>query len=142
MESRALSSTRGWWGFIYRCLDAEVEAVAITYYAQILRWDWKDIVRRSRSAAYHRAVACTDDCDGDGHVGSTFLGREASLMPSGKSYTPETTHQTADDVERDARWFAALERASKRVDGYLDHLDGHESDEIFFSRYWSKAQLD
>ena len=116
--------------------------MAATYYAQILRWDWDAIVRRSRSAAYHRPEKCPEDCYGDEHVGYAFLGKVTAIAPSGKYYTPNTTHQTGDDVERDSRWEAALDRAAKRFGGYIDIPDGHDLDELFFACYWSKAQLD
>ena len=116
--------------------------VAATYYAQILRWDWVDIVRRSRSAAYHRPEKCHEECYGDEHVGYAFLGLVTALAPSGKYYTPDTTHQKANDVERDAQWYDALDKAAKRFGGYIDHPDDHEPTELFFARYWSKAQLD
>ena len=115
--------------------------MASTYYAQILRWDWPTIVKRSRSAAYHRREHCTELCDDDGHEGRALLGTVESLAPSGKFYGPGDTHQTADDVERDSAWYAALDRTATKFGGLIDCGEEDRVADLIFARYWTNAQL-
>ena len=114
--------------------------MARTYYAQIMSWNWDSIRKESRVIAYHEEDDCNDGCDKDGHTGPVYLGSVMSLAPSGKFYMPWTTNQTNDDVDRDSRWFEALEKAATKFGGYVEHGEGDPTD-LFFYRYWTNEEL-
>ena len=109
--------------------------MAATYYAQILRgFDWPGIVADAKLDATHDGDDCRDDlgCDDAGHGGSAWLGTVYALAPSGKFYMPWTSNQTPQDVDRDSRWFEALERVAAKFDGYI----WSEGDDLYFMSYW------
>jgi hypothetical protein len=117
--------------------------MARTYYTQILSWDWEQIVVLSglNAAGHTYTEPCLNDgCDKDGHTGAAYLGSVMALTPSGKFYMPWTTNQTNDDVDRDSRWFEALEKAATKYGGYVEHGDGDPTD-LFFYRYWTNEEL-
>lgn len=116
--------------------------MARTYKHQIMDWDWDKIVADAKENADHVVTPhrfdlpeCTEGCDDDGHVGSSYLGSVMSLTPSGKFYMPWTTNQTADDVERDQRWFTALEAVASKYDGWIESGEGDPTD-LYFMSYW------
>ena len=119
--------------------------MARTYKSRIMGWDWDGIVSDTRLDAVAHVNALTDypsndercgeGCGDDGHVGSYYLGTVMALTPSGKFYMPWTTNQTADDVERDQRWFEALEAVASKHGGYVESGDGDPTD-LYFIRYW------
>lgn len=116
--------------------------MSTTYYAQILSWDWNGIVEDARQEAKEhddRDLGSETGCDDDGHVGQSRLGTVYVLAPSGKFYMPWTTNQTADDVERDQRWFDALDKACAKFDGYRD--SGESGEDILFARYFTMEEL-
>jgi hypothetical protein len=108
--------------------------MARTYRAQIMGWDWSGIVTATQIASKGDRF-CSEGCDDGGHVGSYYLGSVLSLTPSGKFYMPWTTNQTADDVERDARWYAALEAVATKMGGWIENGEGDPTD-LYFLRYW------
>jgi hypothetical protein len=119
--------------------------MARTYYTQILSWDWSGIVAAAKTEAkqhldYADSRNCTDGCSNEGHDGSTYLGSVMSLTPSGKFYMPWTTNQTNDDVDRDSRWFEALEKAAIKFDGWVEAGEGDPTD-LYFMRYWPIEDL-
>ena len=120
--------------------------MARTYYTQILSWDWSGIVSASRADAVAHSIAlvpeswCSDGCDSNGHDGSAYLGSVMSLTPSGKFYMPWTTNQTNDDVDRDSRWFEALEKAAIKFDGRVETGEDDPTD-LYFMRYWPIEDL-
>jgi hypothetical protein len=126
--------------------------MARTYKSQILHWNWPGIVSETRlDAVVHKdsfiidlngeSELCSEGCDGEGHVGSSYLGSVMQLTPSGKFYVPWTTNQTADDVERDGRWYAALEDVATKMGGWIENGEGDPTD-LYFMRYWPVADVD
>lgn len=119
-----------------------------TYKARIMGWNWAAIVDDTKRGAENHGLdirdgnspECGEGCDLDGHAASTYLGSVMSLAPSGKFYTPWTTNQTADDVERDGRWYAALEAVATKMGGWIENGDGDPTD-LYFLRYWTMAEL-
>ena len=119
--------------------------MARTYKSQIMAWNWDGIVSETRMEAVAHVNGltdnppnderCGDGCDEDGHVGSSYLGSVMQLTPSGKFYMPWTTNQTADDVERDSRWFDALEQVATKHGGWIESGEGDPTD-LYFMRYW------
>jgi len=114
--------------------------MAATYKAQIrARWDWERIVKATYDDAFglggNDNHACAEGCDSDGHVGSAYLGSVMANAPSGKYYMPWTTNQTADDVDRDSRWYAALDEVAVRFSGWIESGEGDPTD-LYFMRYW------
>lgn len=120
--------------------------MARTYYSTILTWDWDVMVRLTRQHANEHveprfasngASVCDESCDEEGHVGSCYLGSVMALTPSGKFYMPWTTNQTARDVDRDSRWYAALDKAATKYDGWIESGEGDPTD-LYFCRYWAE----
>jgi hypothetical protein len=126
--------------------------MARTYKQQILSWGWPEAVLGTRADALSHGsdpepnarIAeypdCTDGCDADGHVGCYYLGSVMSLTPSGKFYTFWTTNQTSDDVDRDTRWYAALEAVANKYEGWIESGEGDPTD-LYFCRYWPTPNL-
>jgi len=122
--------------------------MARTYYAAILHFfDWPGILRQSNMDALEHVtdrisdeVMHTDGCDGEGHVGSSYLGSVMSLYPSGKFYMPWTSNQTNDDVDRDSRFGAALDKAASKHGGWIESGEGDPTD-VYFMRYWTLEEL-
>jgi hypothetical protein len=121
--------------------------MARTYKTQILSWAWDGIVRETKTDTISHGpdpepesrIAeypdCNDGCDGSGHVGKVYLGSVMALTPSGKFYTFWTTNQTSRDVDRDTRWYAALEQVATKYEGWIESGEGDPTD-LFFCRYW------
>jgi len=112
--------------------------MARTYKSQIMSWDWSGIVTATQTDVVEHIASsdgCGEGCDGDGHVGSYYLGTVFALTPSGKFYMPWTTNQTADDVERDSRWYEALEQVATKHEGWTESGEGDPTD-MYFMRYW------
>lgn len=117
--------------------------MASTYKSQIMQWRWNEIVAATQmDAAEHddRDVNNMLGCDLDGHVGSCYLGSVFSLTPSGKFYMPWTTNQTADDVERDSRWYEAAEAVASKHGGSIESGEGDPTD-LYFTHYWTNDEL-
>jgi hypothetical protein len=123
--------------------------MARTYKQQIMSWAWSGIVGESKINAMHvvtpdvRGMAdpeCNEGCDESGHTGQVYLGSVMSLAPSGKFYTFWTTNQTNDDIDRDSRWYTALEAVATKYEGWIESGEGDPTD-LFFCRYWPKPNL-
>lgn len=121
--------------------------MAATYKAQIMGWKWPKIVKDTRKDALEHVVygirdevEHTDGCDGEGHVGSSYLGSVMSLYPSGKFWMPWTTNQTNDDMDRDSRFGEALDEVASKHLGWIESGEGDPTD-IYFMRYWPNEEL-
>jgi hypothetical protein len=115
--------------------------MARTYGTQIRSWDWPGIITHTKEQArLHGDDGCTDGCDSAGHVGECYLGSVMSLAPSGKFYTAWTTNQTSDDVDKDSRWYAALDKVAEKSQGWIESGEGDPTD-LYFCSYWTNEQL-